>query len=347
MIHGVLLVNKTAGMTSHAVVSALRRVFRQKAVGHAGTLDPMAEGLLLILLGQGTKLSNYLLMNDKKYRFVFRLGAVTDTLDKTGKITEKKEVHLSVDQIESALEESRGQLSLSVPLVSAVKVKGKKLYEYKRENKPVAPPVRDMYFYDLEIKNIQSETVEVELSCNKGSYIRSWVSFVGTKLGTGAYLEALTRLRSSPFNLDSALTVQEVEERLKKVDRNVRLPSGLAHPVERGSNGEKKEEDQEGKDLSMKEFCEVLNPAFVPFSKALPHIKAVRSEKQDEKQLGYGQISKNLKMTLQEVQKGVNKNRKTQTIRIMSYNDKRMLALLELKPFLSPWFIRVFPTDLS
>ena len=147
MVHGVLLINKTAGGTSHSVVNALRKVIGQKAVGHAGTLDPMAEGLMIILLGYGTKLSNYLLMSDKSYRFTFRLGVTTDTLDKTGQVMEKKAVNLQPEAVEKVLKDSQGKISLPVPLFSAVKIKGKKMYEYERENKTVVPPERDMFFY--------------------------------------------------------------------------------------------------------------------------------------------------------------------------------------------------------
>lgn len=343
MIHGVLLINKKKGGTSHSIVTSLRHIIGQKTVGHAGTLDPMAEGLMLILLGYGTKLSNYLLMNDKRYRFVLCLGVVTDTLDKTGEIINKKEVHLKTEQIKQALKRNIGKVLLPVPLFSAVKIKGKKLYEYKRANQPITPPFREMFFYNLKIKNIQMNTdeesyihenerlckdlpslenrnpeVEVELSCSKGSYIRSWVSFIGDKLGTGACLERLTRLYSAPFNIDSAFTIQDVENTLK---------------------GEK--------NIDSKETLKKLSPAFIPFSKALPHIEAVCVSAQDEKQLRQGQMSKDLKNALQEKQKDVNKNKEIGTIRVMSYNNEQMLALLKLQPFLSPRFVRVFPSGLS
>ena len=428
MVHGVLLINKTKGGTSHSIVAALRRIIKQKEIGHAGTLDPMAEGLILILLGYGTKLSDYLLMNDKRYRFMFRFGIVTDTLDKTGKIISQRKVQLDQKDIEQVLGNSLGKLSLPVPLVSAVKIKGKKLYEYKRENQPVTPPLREMTFYNLEIKNIHpspedrpsrearhsgldpesrhsqeehhsrearhsqedrhsgldpeshhsqeehhsrearhsgldpesrhsqedrhsgldpeshpsqeehhsrearhsgldpesrhsrvggNPSVEVELSCSKGSYIRSWVSFVGEEAGTGACLEELIRVHSTPFHVEKALTVQEVEERLN------------------------------GEEISLETISKKLYPAFIPFSKALPHIEPVCITKQDEKQLRQGQISKNIKLTLQDRQKEVNKSKKIQTIRAMSHNNEQMLALLKLQPFLSPQFLRVFPSGLS
>jgi len=316
MINGVLLINKKAGCTSHSVVNTLRKLIGQKQVGHAGTLDPMAEGLLVILLGYGTKLSNYLLMNDKKYKFTFRLGVVTDTLDKTGKIISQKPVTVDVDRIKQSVLNSQGKISLSVPLFSAVKVKGKKMYEYERENKDIKPPKRDMFFYDLVIKNIKKDTVEVELSCSKGSYIRSWVFFVGETLGVGACLEHLVRLSSSPFGIKSALTIQEIEEKL-------------------GSD----------KTRPMDIFLEKISPAFIPFSKAIPHIQSVVVSSNDERLLRQGCISRNLKMSLEDKQKDVNKNQKAQTIKVMSVSMDRLLALLELRPFHSPQFLRVFPSD--
>ena len=160
--------------------------------------------------------------------------------------------------------------------------------------------------------------MEVELSCSKGSYIRSWVSFIGERLGTGACLEDLTRLSSAPFHLDSALTVHQVEEKL----------------------GEEKE-------LSSRLLLEKLATAFIPFSKALPHIKAVCVPRPDERLLRQGRISPALKQNLQESQKEVNQSRKTQTVRIMNYNNEEMTALLELRPFMSCRFLRVFPSGLS
>ncbi len=325
MVHGVLLINKTKGGTSHSVVTALRRIIQQKEIGHAGTLDPMAEGLLLVLLGYGTKLSHYLLTNDKRYRFMFRFGIITDTLDKTGTTINQQKVQLEQKHIKQVLENNLGKLSLPVPLVSAVKIKGKKLYEYKRKSQSVTPPTREMTFYNLNIKNITTHhchtdnnpTVEVELSCSKGSYIRSWVSFIGEEMGTGACLEELMRLHSTPFNIEKALTLQEVEKRLNR------------------------------EEINSETIAEKLYPAFIPFPKALPHIESVCVARQDERQLRQGQISKSIKLALQDKQKEVNRSKETQTIRAMNHNNKQMLALLKLQPFLSPRFLRVFPSGLS
>ena len=316
MIHGILLVHKKAGGTSHDIVSSLRRILGQKAVGHAGTLDPMATGLMVILLGQGTKLSSYLLTRNKKYEFSFKLGAETDTLDKTGKIVRQQLVNFKKSRIKEILNTHQGTLSLPVPLVSAVKIKGKKLYQYKRENKTVELPKREMSFYDLEIKKIEADEIKVKISCSKGSYIRSWVSFIGKELETGAYLESLTRLESEPFKLSSSLFVDEIENRVK----NLKDPETLVQK---------------------------LTPAFIPFSKALPHFHFICASRQDERQLRSGSLSRDLKINLNKEQVEVNKNSQTRTIRVMNQEQKQMLALLELRPFLSPQFLRVFPEGLS
>ena len=335
MLHGILLVHKTAGGTSHDVVQSVRKLLRQRQVGHAGTLDPMAEGLMVILLGYGTKLSQWLLSNDKSYHFVFRLGVQTDTLDKTGQVTKKQavqvkgqpspahEIEQTIIQLEKSfvqnvIEKAKGEISLPVPAFSAVKLKGKKMYEYQRDGQVVPQPLRKMFFYDIDIKNIQSETVEVALSCKKGSYVRAWVSYIGDKLGTGACLESLTRLKSTPYELNQALSLKELEQKMNKTSKG----------------------DQETPAPAL------LKPAFVPFSQTLPHIPAVELLKGDERDLSRGQLSIELKHSLQEQQKRVNKNREEQIIRTMSGGAGKMRALIKLRPFKSPRIEKVFPHSL-
>ena len=311
MLDGVLLINKSAGPTSHDVVQSLRKIFKQKSVGHGGTLDPIAEGLLLILMGRGTKLSPYLLNNDKKYAFTFQLGVSTDTWDKTGQILSKKTVPESSDFLSLAREEllkAQGHLTLPVPSFSAVKIKGRKLYEYMREGgKSPPPPKREMHFYDLKIKNLQKDKVSVELSCTKGSYIRSWVDLIGRRLKTGAVLEKLTRLVSEPFHIQQALTVDQVSDLLKK------------KPV-----------------FEVQE----LKSAFIPFSQALPHITPLAIL--ESRDLSQGRISPDLLFHLKPFQQDVNIHKKGRTLRIMSANSQKMLALLNIQPFKMPQFLRVF-----
>ena len=319
MINGILLLNKTPGGTSHDMVAQVRRFLNQKQVGHAGALDPLAEGLLVILLGGATKLSDYLLMNDKRYRFVFCLGKETDTLDKDGKVTRTSTDIPSEKEIEQGITKAQGTLPLPVPLVSSVKVKGKKLYDYKRENKVITPPVREMNFYDLKILSIKEEKVEVELSCKKGGYIRSWVSFVGKELKAGACLQKLTRLWSYPFDLKQALSLADLKEKLKNEEI-----SALAG------------------DVSGQRLKALLKEAFIPFSQSLPHIPAVKATPEDEKQARQGHLSSNLKNNLLEEQKSSNKEKQARLVRLMSADEQKMIALLEIKPFASTRFLRVF-----
>ena len=198
-------------MTSHQVVQRVRSCLRQKSVGHCGTLDPMAEGLLQIVLGRACKLSSSLMSSDKIYKLTFRLGLITDTLDITGKILKKTKVDLTRVQIEQALKNNLGWLNLKIPRFSAVKFKGKKLYEYARSGQTVPLIKKQMYFYDLKILNIQDETASLQLSCKKGGYIRAWVEQVGEELGVGACLSHLTRLACPPYSLEQSFLLEDFE----------------------------------------------------------------------------------------------------------------------------------------
>ncbi len=317
-VNGVLLVDKKKGCTSHDLVSQLRKIIGQKQVGHGGTLDPIAEGLILILLGQGTKLSDYLLNGDKSYRFIFRLGVSTDTLDYTGKVLNQKSVQISSSEVKKVLERNQGDLVLSVPLFSAVKIQGRKLYDYTRSQQSIVAPKRKMRFTNLVVKKILKNLVEVELSCTKGSYIRSWVASVGEQLKTGACLEALIRLKSHPFELKSALTIEQIKKQFsnKKVNN---------------------------KDCIVKN----LDPAFIPFFKALPHIESVIVTKREKQDIQHGRISSELILRLKKIQKEVNQSENKQIIKVMNHSENQILALLELNTFKPPKILRVFNLYMS
>ena len=211
MISGLLLLNKPKGITSHQLVQRVRSCFHQKAVGHCGTLDPMAEGLMLVVLGLACKLSSSLVLSDKIYELTLQLGQITDTLDITGKVLKTAEVQLEASVIEKVLKENLGHLNLTVPQYSAVKFKGKKLYEYARAGQTVPIIKKQMYFYDLKILEIFETEIKVQLSCQKGGYIRSWASLIGEKLGVGACLSQLTRLACLPFHLTQSLLLKDLE----------------------------------------------------------------------------------------------------------------------------------------
>lgn len=211
MLDGLLLVDKPAGCTSHDVVRQIKKALNMNSVGHAGTLDPQATGLLVLLLGDATKLSQYVLCEDKGYRLKARLGVTTDTLDTSGQILTQQEVDLSREQIEAAIAESLGELQLHVPKFSAVKVAGKTLHREARQGKEFDTPIKPMKFYELKIIDVQHNSFECEIKCSKGSYIRAWSEHIGQKLGCGAALEELRRTWSAPFQLEQAIPLALVK----------------------------------------------------------------------------------------------------------------------------------------
>ena len=301
-LSGVLLVNKTGSNTSHDIVQKIRRIFQQKAVGHAGTLDPVAKGLLVILLGQATKLSHYLLNNDKRYTLQMKFGLETETFDREGKVVKDEPVHLDRKQIEEALRDSTGELQLTVPYFSAVKVKGRKLYSYARVGEKVDLPVKTMSFYDLKILETGKDMASISVSCTKGSYMRSWVHFVGEKLKTGACLMELTREESFPFYLSNSVTEEELEE------------SFLNSPPE-----------------SEEALKKCFPKSFLLTAESLPHYLAVELTQRDKETLFTGQIPGFLIEESMPWQIEVNK---TQQNRIFqAVKDNQLVALLELQPF--------------
>lgn len=209
---GVLLVDKPGGMTSHDVVGRLRRLLKRKDIGHAGTLDPLATGLLVILIGKATKLSDYLLNGDKAYRTTVRLGVETDTDDMDGEVTKESPLNHSLMELEEKALQLSGKLTLKVPIYSAIKVKGKKLYEKAREGEDFTPPVRPMEFRDLKIEDLTQEKITLSFACSKGSYVRAWAKTLGENLGCGATVQLLRRIKSEPYLVENAIKLEKLEE---------------------------------------------------------------------------------------------------------------------------------------
>jgi len=218
MYHGVLLLNKPSGWTSHQLVQKVRKVFEQKKVGHCGTLDPQATGLMVLILGKACSLSSFLTNGDKIYQAQIQLGLVTDTLDGDGKILQQNKVQLRPELIQKVLQESQGLQSLKVPAFSAKKVGGKKLYEYARKGEPVPSIEKQMNFYDLKINSLFPDRFECQISCSKGSFVRAWVAFIGEKLKVGACLIGLKRLASHPYRveqLNQDLSLEELRHQIE------------------------------------------------------------------------------------------------------------------------------------
>ncbi|NJL24664.1 MAG: tRNA pseudouridine(55) synthase TruB [Calothrix sp. SM1_5_4] len=209
--NGLLLVDKPAAMTSHDVVARVRKILKQKTVGHTGTLDPLATGLMVLVLGDATKLSDYLVAEDKAYRVKIRLGVRTDTLDRTGQVLQRIPCDLSEDRLRAAILNLQGEFEWEVPLFSAAKVDGKKLYEHGREGTSVELPKKQMSFRDVEIHAVGPDWADVSMSCSKGSFVRTWAAELGESLGVGGIVEELRRLRVGGWGVDKALGFEDLE----------------------------------------------------------------------------------------------------------------------------------------
>lgn len=214
-MNGILIVNKPEGITSQGVVSKVKKALNVKKVGHTGTLDPLATGVLPILVGNSTKLSKYLIEHDKTYRAVIKLGEKSSTGDREGEITETKEVSesLNKDIINKALQSFLGKQTQTPPIYSAIKINGKKLYEYAREGKEVEIPEREIEIYKIELisYNKENKTVEYEVSCSKGTYIRTLCEDIAKTLETVGYMLSLNRVKVDKFTIEESFTLEDIE----------------------------------------------------------------------------------------------------------------------------------------
>jgi tRNA pseudouridine55 synthase len=224
---GVLLIDKAAGMTSHDVVAIVRSRLDTQKVGHCGTLDPFATGLLLIVVGRGTKIQDLLMSEDKEYVGKIKLGAVTDTQDRDGEILATYPVaEFSRAQIESAFTKYHGDFYQTPPMVSAIKKEGIPLYKLAREGKVVEREPRLVHVYAHEIRSVELPEIEFRVICSKGFYVRTYAHDLGQELGCGAHLSALRRTKSGRFMVDGAVTVDalKTETRENIAARIVSLP---------------------------------------------------------------------------------------------------------------------------
>lgn len=265
--HGLLLIDKDSGMSSHDVVAQVRKIMKTKEVGHCGTLDPLASGLMVVLLNEATKLSHYLLEKNKAYEVSLRFGLTTDTLDITGQKLTETNVDLTQEEIVQAALSLQGEFQWSVPRYSAMKVNGQKLHEMARANEHFEAPKKLMKFWGVEsIKIGEKNEAHFRIHCSKGSFIRTWVSQLGELLGCGATMIGLRRTISEPYLLQNSVTLQEL-------DRQVQ---------------------QKAKDLSSKD----QHAWYIPIAESLPNAKKLWIKGQDEVMLRNGQISHDLRISL-------------------------------------------------
>ena len=216
MIHGVINIYKEKGYTSHDVVAKLRGILKQKKIGHTGTLDPDAEGVLPVCLGAGTRLCDMLTDKDKTYRTVMLLGKETDTQDISGTVLKEMPVTVTEEQVKEVAESFIGDYEQIPPMYSALKVNGKKLYELAREGKTIERKARPVKILELTIEEIDLPRVTMTVTCSKGTYIRTLCYDIGEKLRVCACMEELTRIRVGIFEIQDALRLSEVEELQKK-----------------------------------------------------------------------------------------------------------------------------------
>lgn len=229
-MNGVLPVDKPAGFTSHDVVNLLRKKLNIKRVGHAGTLDPDATGLLLMLIGEGTKLSPFLMDLPKEYIARITLGIETDTHDKCGKVLRKGEVNVTESRLKNILLEFVGEQEQIPPQYSAIKYKGKPMYKYAREGCVLSLEPRKVVIKDINVININLPDVELSITCSKGTYIRALARDIGERAGCGAILSELRRTGIGNFRVENALSLDEINHKNlpEIISRIISLNSALA-----------------------------------------------------------------------------------------------------------------------
>lgn len=209
---GVLLIDKAPDMTSHDVVAIARKALNTKKIGHCGTLDPMATGLLMLVIGRATKIQDLLMSEDKEYEGTMTLGSVTSTQDRQGEVLETHEVPaFSGAQIHAAFDAFTGEFEQMPPMVSAIKKDGVPLYKLARKGEVVERQPRPVRVTGYKVSRIELPDVDFTVNCSKGFYVRTYAHDIGEKLGCGAHLSALRRTRSGKFTLDRAVTVADLK----------------------------------------------------------------------------------------------------------------------------------------
>lgn len=295
---GLLLIDKPEGLTSHDVVYKVRKKYKVK-VGHCGTLDPFASGLLVLVLGEATKIASYISSENKYYNCELLLGQTSETLDITGecKVTaQPEELVFSETQIISAVKKLTGVLSLEVPLYSAVKVKGKKLYEYARQEKSLDKiPIREMNFLDVKFISYKENLLKVTMKVSSGTYVRAWAKAMGEYLKVGAVVKNLRRTVSFPYKLDQCMDLQSV----------LNL------------------------DLNNNEDAIRWGKSFMPISQALSDMNTVFFSNKEANLLKNGQIPHSVENALVVAQRKAQKSQKNSFYRALNHNQE-LLGILEI-----------------
>lgn len=226
-VDGVLLVDKPAGMTSHDVVAIARRSLGIKKIGHCGTLDPLATGLLILVIGRATKLSDLLMSEDKEYVGAMILGQTTSTQDSEGEVTSQRPYdHVTEAAVQECFKHFMGDFYQTPPMVSAVKIDGVPLYKLARQGKEVERQPRLVHVYASNILNFDLPEIQFRVKCSKGFYVRTYAHDIGERLGCGAHISALRRTRSGAFSVEKAIPLEEMRQNPREytIERTLSLP---------------------------------------------------------------------------------------------------------------------------
>lgn len=222
---GLIIINKEGGLTSQAVVSRVKRLLGVAKAGHTGTLDPMATGVLPVLVGRGVKASEFMLTSDKHYVATLLLGITTDTEDITGEMLTETDKIPTEDEILSAVSSFVGPYMQTPPMYSALKIGGKKLCDLAREGVTVERQAREVHIYSIEAKRLSEREYSLDVRCSKGTYIRTLCADIGKRLGVGGVMKTLMRATASGFTLDDAHTLTEIENMTKEERESLLLPT--------------------------------------------------------------------------------------------------------------------------
>lgn len=210
-MNGILIVNKSEGFTSRDVVNKLSKIFNTKKIGHTGTLDPIAKGVLVVVIGKYTKLCEDLTQTFKEYIATFKLGILTNTLDITGKILDEKDVTVTEEEIRNVIASYKCVYDQEVPIYSSVKINGRKLYEYARNGENVVLPKRKVDIKNIEVIDINKDIVKIKCLVSKGTYIRSLIRDIGSSLNTFATMTDLIRIKQGIFDIRDSYTLEDIE----------------------------------------------------------------------------------------------------------------------------------------
>lgn len=252
VLDGIVLLNKPAGLTSARLVARVKRITRARKVGHTGTLDPAATGLMILGLNRGTRLAQFYLKGAKGYRGTMALGVETDTQDAGGRVIATHPVPvLNIDQIQGIFNSFIGAMEQLPPIHSALKHQGVPLYKLARQGKPVQKPARRIEIHALRLLKLEPPQIDFEVACSAGTYVRTLCTDIGRQLGCGAHLKSLERTQSSSFYLDQAVSLEELEERAKA-----------------------------GR----------LEELILPLSRALPHLPGIKADKVLTEKIKYGRM---------------------------------------------------------